>query len=167
MLLDTFPARSDLALVLAGPDQIGWEKELRARVRPEISSQAVFTGMLEGEMKQGALAAADAFVLPSHQENFGMAVVESLAAGVPVLISNRVNIWREIQSDRAGYIEPDDLPGTARLLQRWQNTSEAERATMRQNAQCCFSTRFHIDRAVDSLLEILAGDNTTGPARAQ
>jgi glycosyltransferase involved in cell wall biosynthesis len=42
--------------------------------------------------------------LPSHQENFGMSVVEALSYGVPVLISDKVNIWREIEADRAGYI---------------------------------------------------------------
>jgi glycosyltransferase involved in cell wall biosynthesis len=112
--------------------------------------------MLQGVMKQGALASTDAFVLPSHQENFGISVVEALAAGVPVLISNRVNIWREIDADRAGYIESDDLAGTTRLLQRWIETPPAERETMRQNARNCFEQRFAIDRAVDSLLRILS-----------
>ena len=106
-------------------------------------------------MKQGAFASADAFVLPSHQENFGISVAEALAAGVPVLISNRVNIWREIDADRAGYIESDDLEGTARLLQRWIDTAPIEREAIRQNARKCFEQRFEIDRAVDSLLQIL------------
>jgi glycosyltransferase involved in cell wall biosynthesis len=112
--------------------------------------------MLQGAMKQGALASADAFVLPSHQENFGISVVEALVAGVPVLISNRVNIWREIDADRAGYVESDDLTGTTRLLQRWIDTAPMERETMRQNARNCFEQRFAIDRAVDSLLRILS-----------
>ena len=54
------------------------------------------------------------------------AVVEALAAGVPVLISNRVNIWREIEADRAGFVESDNLDGTTRLLQRWIDTPELE-----------------------------------------
>ena len=55
--------------------------------------------MLTGNLKWGAFAAADAFMLPSHQENFGIAVVEALACGIPVLISNKINIWREIVDD--------------------------------------------------------------------
>ena len=159
ILLDAFArlsSRESTSLILAGPDQIGWEKDLRRQVESlNLTDRVVFTGMLQGAMKQGAFASADAFVLPSHQENFGISVVEALAAGIPVLISNRVNIWREIDADRAGYIESDDLAGTTRLLQRWIDTPPAERQTVRQNARHCFAQRFEIDRAVDSLLRIL------------
>lgn len=84
-----------------------------------------------------------------------MSVVEALAAGLPVLVSNRVNIWREIEADRAGYIESDDLTGTTRLIERWLSTSEQEREVMRTNARKCFAQRYQIDRAVDTLLRIL------------
>ena len=57
-----------------------------------------FPDMLTGDAKWGALYGCEAFVLPSHQENFGIAVVEALACGKPVLISNQVNIWREIEA---------------------------------------------------------------------
>ena len=159
ILLEAFArtqSREPMALILAGPDQIGWETELRRRVeRLNLSDPVIFTGMLEGEMKQGAFAAADAFVLPSHQENFGIAVVEALAADVPVLISSRVNIWREIEADRAGFVESDNVDGTTRLLQNWIDTPRSERDAMRQNARKCFEQRFEINRAVDSLLQIL------------
>lgn len=160
ILIDALPRNPDpknlVSLVLAGPDQIGWEKYLRARVAHlDVAPRIVFTGMLQGEMKQGALASADAFILPSHQENFGMAVVEALAVGLPVLISERVNVWREIDNDHAGYVESDDLPGTTRLIERWMATPLAEREVMRANARKCFGRRFEINRAVDSLLRIL------------
>jgi glycosyltransferase involved in cell wall biosynthesis len=164
ILLDAFArigSNDPASLIMAGPDQIGWEKNLRRQVeRLNLTSRVIFTGMLQGAMKQGALASADAFVLPSHQENFGISVVEALAAGVPVLISDRVNIWREIDADQAGYVESDDLAGTSRLLQRWIDTPPAERETMRQNARNCFEQRFEIDRAVDSLLQILSEPRT-------
>ncbi len=158
LLIDAFrklkpPAAS---LVLAGPDQIAWEKVLRARVEQlGIASRVVFPGMLQGEMKEGALASADAFVLPSHQENFGLAVVEALACGTPVLISNKVNIWREIVNDGAGFADEDDLAGVTRLLKLWFDMPAAERDTMRAKARACFERRFEINRAVDSLLRVL------------
>jgi glycosyltransferase involved in cell wall biosynthesis len=160
LLIDALPRQSEsenlLSLVLAGPDQVGWEKYLRARIaRFDIAPRIVFTGMLQGEQKQGALACADAFILPSHQENFGIAVVEALAAGLPVLISERVNIWREIDNDRAGYVENDDLPGTTRLIERWVGTSPAEQDQMRANARSCFARRFELGHAVESLLRVL------------
>jgi len=159
ILLEAFAqlrSNDSISLILAGPDQVGWESDLRRQVtRLNLTNRVVFTGMLEGSMKQGAFANTEAFVLPSHQENFGISVVEALAVSVPVLISNRVNIWREIEADRAGYVESDDLAGTTRLLQRWIDTAPAEREMIRQNARRCFEQRFEINRAVDSLLQIL------------
>lgn len=153
---------SSLSLALAGPDQIGWQKDLSNRVRQlGLDSRVIFTGMLEGELKQDALMSADAFILPSHQENFGMAVVEALAMGIPVLISDRINTSTEIADDHAGYVAADDLAGTTSLLQRWSNTSPDQKQAMRQNAKRCFANRFHIDRAVDSLLKILTETSRT------
>jgi glycosyltransferase involved in cell wall biosynthesis len=84
-----------------------------------------------------------------------MAVVEALACATPVLISNKVNIWREIVNDSAGFAEEDDRDGTTRLLERWIRTPAAEREAMRTNARDCFAQRFEINRAVDSLLRVL------------
>ena len=153
---------ADLSLIMAGPDQIGWRNDLQKLAgKLGVESRVIFTGMLEGDLKQGALAIADAFILPSHQENFGMAVVDALAAGLPVLISNRINIWREIETDRAGYVANDDVAGVNSLIERWTNTSPEQREKMRANALNCFSNRFEISRAVDSLLTILSGNVVT------
>lgn len=90
-----------------------------------------------------------------------MAVVEALAAGLPVLISNRVNIWREVDQDGAGYVESDDFSGTIRLLSRWCGAPETLRDGMRSNARRCFEQRFEINKAVDSLLRILNDPQST------
>jgi len=152
----------NLSLVLAGPDQVGWEKDLRKRVHRLASAvPVVFPGMLEGDVKREAFQISDALILPSHQENFGMSVVEALSFGVPVLISNRVNIWREIEADRAGYVEPDSLAGVTRLIERWLGTPESARKSMRENARRCFESRFEIRHATSSLMTIL-NEATTG-----
>ena len=122
-----------------------------------------FTGMLDGRLKWGAFAAAEAFILPSHQENFGIAVAESLACGTPVLISNKVNIWREIIDDGAGLAEEDDTEGTTRLIQRWLMTPEVERQGMREKARACFERHFHIELAVASLLQVLRASVPAAP----
>lgn len=150
-------ATTEFQLVMAGPtqDQDYFNRLQQLVAQSGLDGRVIFPGMLNGAMKWGAFAAADAFVLPSHQENFGIAVVESLAAGLPVLISNRVNIWREIEQDGAGYVESDDFSGTVRLLDRWIAAPESVRAGMRANARRCFERRFEIHKAVDSLLEVL------------
>jgi glycosyltransferase involved in cell wall biosynthesis len=143
-------------LVMAGPcAQPDYLRRLQQMAAPDAGLIS-FPGMLTGDVKWGALSAAEAFVLPSHQENFGIAVVEALACGTPVLISNQINIWREIEADAAGYVENDDLAGTVRLLDRWLATSTEMRRAMEQNATTCFANRFEIERATDSLLGAIA-----------
>ncbi len=143
-------------LVIAGPPASEEYRRHLQSLAGTDGDSVIFTGMLTGELKWGALSAAEAFVLPSHQENFGIAVVEALACGTPVLISNKINIWREIEADGAGYVEEDNLDGTANLLKRWSQTPADERAVMRENARACFAKRFEIERATDSLLAAIS-----------
>ena len=119
--------RSATHLVIAGPDEEGLKPELLSLASEAgVSDRVHFPGMLQGDAKWGAFYAAEAFVLPSHQENFGVAVAEALACGTPVLISNQVNIWREIAEDGVGLVEDDDLAGTMRLLERWRDLPPEE-----------------------------------------
>lgn len=162
LLIEAFAKlpNESFSVVLAGPDQVGWTSTLRQRASALGLRNVLFPGMLEGEIKRGAFAAAEAFVLPSHQENFGMAVAEALAVGLPVLISNRVNIWREIAEDEAGFVDDDDLAGTTRLLARWQSSSPETRARMRENARRCFAQRFEIGLAAAQLVRLLEETST-------
>jgi glycosyltransferase involved in cell wall biosynthesis len=114
--------------------------------------------MLRDAVKWSALFAAEVFTLPSHQENFGIAVAESLACGVPVLISREVNIWREIKAAHAGLVAPDTVEGTTRLLTEWQQLPETERDAMRQNARQCFEHYFDIEHSAARLLAVLEAD---------
>jgi glycosyltransferase involved in cell wall biosynthesis len=143
-------------LVFAGPDDLNWQTALEARAHAlRITDQVVWTGMLHHRLKWSALAAAEVFALPSHQENFGIAVAEALACGLPVLISREVNIWREIESANAGLIAPDTVSGTTSLLTRWQQLPEGERRIMRQNARQCFHEHFDIEHSAARLLEAI------------
>ena len=141
-------------LLIAGPwGDEGYLQQLKRLAREEPS--ITFSGMLTGNLKWGAFRTAEVFVLPSHQENFGIAVVEALACGTPVLISNKINIWREVVEDGAGFAEEDDLDGVTRLLERWTKTSPPLRAEMSANARESFARRFEINQAVDSFLNLL------------
>jgi glycosyltransferase involved in cell wall biosynthesis len=143
-------------LVIAGPDQAGLREELNYRAAQlGIAPRLTWTGMLAGAIKWGALRAAEIFVLPSHQENFGIAVAEALAAGVPALISNKVNIWREIESDGAGLVSEDTLEGTYGLLQSYLELPVEKKQAMRQAARECFEARFEIKKAAQALHAVL------------
>jgi glycosyltransferase involved in cell wall biosynthesis len=158
LLLEAFAgladAHPDLLLVIAGPDS-GTAAMLKRRAAQCIPGRVTWTGMLEGDAKWGAFHCAEAFVLPSHQENFGIAVAEALSCGTPVLISDKVNIWREIEADGAGLVAQDTPAGTRGLLSRWLQLDEASRTGLRGAARRCFERRFHIEAAADSLLATL------------
>lgn len=95
--------RDDVHLVLAGPDDQGYGVQVRDWLAAEgVLAKCTFTGMLLGKEKWAAFRDAAVFVLPSYTENFGIAVVEAMAAGVPVVISDKVNIWREVTDAGAG-----------------------------------------------------------------
>ena len=144
-------------LVMAGPcADPGYLRALQARAAESCPANSVlWPGMLSGDIKWGALRGAEAFVLPSHQENFGIAVVEALACGTPVLISTQVNIWPEITQDGAGLAEPDTAEGTSRLLSRWTALDAAAVGRMRAAALPTFLQRYEIGAVARSLVATL------------
>lgn len=145
-----------LHLIMAGPCDAALRETLdRIAVRAGVADRITWTGMLLGDLKWGAFEVAEAFCLPSHQENFGVAVAESLACGVPVLISDKINIWREIQADGAGLICDDSAQGTAQVLRHWIDTPDQARAQMRERAMSCFQQRFLGTRFAERLLDII------------
>jgi glycosyltransferase involved in cell wall biosynthesis len=156
-------------LVVAGP---GWDSDYGREVRALIdeANRSIAStancklqtadsvpihavGMLSGAAKWGALYGCDAFVLPSHQENFGIAVVEALACGKPVLISDQVNIWREIADADAGFVEADTEDGAVRLLKRFMVREDAPE--MAERARECYLSRFAIGPAASNFAQVL------------
>jgi glycosyltransferase involved in cell wall biosynthesis len=98
-------ARPNLQLVLAGPDHEGYEAEMRALVRTlGLEAHVIFPGFVAGELKLAAFVDADLFVLPSNFENFGTVIIEALACGLPVVISDQVHIHRELAAAGAATI---------------------------------------------------------------
>ena len=151
-------ADPDWALVIAGPDQLGWQAGLSALARRlNVAERITWTGMIGGDIKWGAMRFAEFFFLPSHSENFGIVVAEALACGTPVLTSNKVNIWREVEDDGAGLVANDDLPGAANLLRTWSEMPADGRQQMRSRARACFAARFEINKVNDNLLDTLEG----------
>ena len=148
-----------LHLMMAGPcshpEYLAQLREIAAECETLSASSVSFPGMLSGDLKWGALRAAEVFVLPSHQENFGIAVVEALACGTPVLIARPVNIWREIEASGAGLVEEDTLEGCSRLLERWLALPAEKRSAMSDRAVIAFVEKFEISRTAASLIETI------------
>lgn len=146
----------DVHLIMAGPDQIGWGSELQSRVRHlGLSDRITWTGMLEGHMKWAAFQVCEVFALPSHKESFGISVVEAMACGKPVIISDKVNIWREINEDNAGWVGDDSVEGCVESLTKWKAASPDQLMVIGNAAKAAFNKRFHIESAVNALLQML------------
>ena len=145
----------DLDLVMAGPDPAGWRAELeRPLMAAELAHRVHWPGMLSGDQKWGAFYAAEAFVLPSHQENFGIAVAEALSCGVPVLLSDKVNIAAEIARDGAGMMESDTAEGTLELLKRWLARGAEEREAMSARALDTFRARYDMREGAKAIPQL-------------
>ncbi len=147
----------DLDLVMAGPDQLGWAhklKEIAAGLG--VADRVHWTGMLTGNLKWGAFRSAEAMILPSHQENFGFVVAEAMASSTPVLISDKVNIWREVEAARAGLVEPDTEAGTLSLIRRFLALSPQEREGMRRDAREGFLRNFDIEVSARDFATMIA-----------
>jgi len=150
-----------LNLVMAGPDQQGWSQELQQMAsNAGISDRVHWPGMLTGDAKWGAFYASEAFILPSHQENFGIAVAEALSCGRPVLLSDKVNIAETIANDQAGLMEPDTAEGTLRLLERWISTTPETRANMAQKAIACFQQRYDMRENAKTIMRLFESAKT-------
>jgi glycosyltransferase involved in cell wall biosynthesis len=148
------PDDPTLHLVMAGPDSSGWASELQAAAtKSGIADRIHWPGMLKGDAKWGAFAASDAFILPSHQENFGIAVVEALACGKPALITRPINIAKDVAIDGCGLVEDDTLRGTKLLINRWLALTDLERAAMSTRAKESFAARYDMLKNTAMLLE--------------
>ena len=129
VLIDAFQSLDEefghWRLVLAGDGPKKYVSSLKSKVKAD---KILFTGWLEGERKNAVLSRASLLALPSHQENFGLCVMEALAHSVPVLVSPNVNLATEIASARAGWIaaiDKDEL--AAKLAEALRDEEELAR----------------------------------------
>jgi glycosyltransferase involved in cell wall biosynthesis len=145
-----------LHLVMAGPAAPSMLARLQ-RIAQDcgVLERISWPGMLRNEMKWGAFYASEAFVLPSHQENFGIAVAEALGCGLPVLISDKVNIWREVKNRGAGLVAPDTVAGTLESLRKYLALSPPEVAAMAGCARALYAGQFTVAAMAESLLRVI------------
>lgn len=159
MLIEAFGkvAHTDpeLELVMAGPDQQHWSETLKEMAaHAGVADRIHWPGMIRGDAKWGAFYASEAFILPSHQENFGIAVAEALACSTPVLLADKVNIAEDIAAEGAGLMELDTPEGTVNLLRRWIAMSPDERSAMAKRAYECFNARYNMRENAKTIIRL-------------
>jgi glycosyltransferase involved in cell wall biosynthesis len=103
--------------IVGGGDPPGFENQVKTWLRQRgVEHRAVLAGQLTGSAKLSALADADVFVLPSHEENFATAMFESMASGLPVVVSDSLNLASEVKRYEAGLVVPLQAAEFARAM---------------------------------------------------
>lgn len=143
-------------IVLAGSGDERYIQFLKNEIKSKnLESYFKWVGMLRDDMKWSAFKSSDAFILPSHQENFGIVVAEALSQKLLVLTTNKVNIWQEINEYNAGIIKNDDIDGIKSLLEEYINLNENEKYQMKENGYKCFNERFSKNAFKEDFLKLI------------
>jgi glycosyltransferase involved in cell wall biosynthesis len=151
------PRFPDLTLVVAGPDG-GYMKKLRAAVaRHGLEDSIVYAGFLENDLKRGAFAVASVLALPSAHENFGIAVTEAMAHGLPALVTPEVASHVHVDLSGAGLTvhgDPESFAeGLAQLLTADQRDAMGRKGRQYVEANLAWS---RIGRQLEALYQDVA-----------
>ncbi len=155
LLLPAFAAyvldRQDAILVLAGPDD-GYQSTIENFIKEnQLENHVKLVGLLTDDVKKAALRDADLFVLPSYSEGFSIAVLEAMAAGIPVLVSDRVGFGDYIATYKAAHLTPLTSDGVKEgLYQLLEN--EDDRTRYVQQAHQMLEENFNIVAVAKKML---------------
>lgn len=158
ILVDAFKMacekRDDLFLVVAGPGETGYvNKAKRLFKNAGLSDKVIFTGAILEEEKISALYESDIFVLPSYGENFGIAVLEAMACGLPVIGTNKVGLFPDIKEYDSGIVTTCNAGQIAKAMLKLLD-NEALRKSMGQRGRGLVESRFTNDRIAGKVINI-------------
>lgn len=144
----------EVHLFIAGGGEEGYKEKIEKQVsNSKLQKRVTFSGFLNSEEKLEAYAGSDIFVLPSYSENFGLSVVEAMACAVPVVISDKVGIYREIRDKNSGIIVKTNTEsvyhGIKKLLE-----DESLRKELSENGKALVKEYYDIDKVADKMIEV-------------
>ena len=140
-------------ILLMGPIS-GSQYELYIRdlvKKYNLGNQIFFADAQYGNVKWGAIMASKAMVLPSHGENFGISLVESLSLGRPVLTTFKVNIYREILKYKVGLVSRDKTKYFSKILLKFNSFNKKKIKDFSKNSLLCFKDNFDLSSNKNSL----------------
>ncbi|WP_017300810.1 glycosyltransferase [Nodosilinea nodulosa] len=164
-LIDALATLADetIILVIAGRGDADYEAQLARRIRSAgLDPQVRQIGFVSGSWKTLLLQGADLFVLPSYSENLGIALLEAMAAGVPVVTTPGVAIAPLIQQHQTGLVTAADAPNLATALQHYLHHPETARQHG-QNGRTLVETEFSWPTQAARLIEQYAELTQSSP----
>ena len=147
-------AEQRFTFVLAGSGSPEYEAEIDALlVTAGIRERTYRSGFVEGEKKDLLLQGADLFALTSHSENFGVAVLEALAAGLPVVVTPGVALASVVEQHQLGYVPELDIGAIAAAIQDYLNYPQAAKEMGDRARQLIFE-QYTWERIAARLIEV-------------
>lgn len=144
-------AASGWQLVIAGPDDGGHSKVIDAEIkRLQLSSCVRMVGEVRGADKWQLFADSDYFVLPSFNENFGIAIAEALACGVPVITTTNTP-WFAIREKELGWWIPCGHEPLVNAILSAARCPEHERTEAGRRAKAEIKTKYSWQRSASEL----------------
>ena len=132
-------------LVFAGDYNNSTGEELKRLVtKLDLQEKVFFLGHVADDIKSGVLTNSKAMLLCSHDENFGISLVESLGYGKPVLTTYKVNTYKNILAYKAGYVANDNAKSFCRIINKFENLNLKQKRLMSKNARNCFNENFNL-----------------------
>jgi glycosyltransferase involved in cell wall biosynthesis len=161
-------APQDWRLRIVGPSEGGHAGVVSQSIRalglqPSVSIEKP----LWGDDKMRAYAQAELFILPSYSENFGLAIAEALAAGVPV-VTTKATPWEELVKERCGWWTGVGAAALTMALSAALKTPTAELATMGQRGRALMERRYSWRVVAEDMMELyrwVLGETKEAPAR--
>ena len=133
---------SQYEVIIAGQGDDSYIDSLKQMARNlGIEKNINFIGGVYADKKWQVFQEADAFVLPTFSENFGIVVAEALASGTPV-ITTKGTPWQELQTEHCGWWTEIGAEGTRKALKEMIDCSEEELETMGKNGRKLIESKY-------------------------
>ena len=157
--IKTFNKNTNFHLVIAGPYNKGNFKELNGLIKnPQIKKSITWTGPLFDKLKWDTYTSSDIFCLPSHQENFGISVAEAMSCKKPVIITNKINIWKIIKNNSAGFVSNDTFSSFYLSFKKYLKLNKIEYKKYTKNCYNCFLKNFYMRPIAKKFVNYLKND---------
>ena len=134
-------------VLMAGPlNGTTYEKKIFSLIKKyELENKIIISDILTGEIKWGAINQSKATILPSHGENFGVSLIESLSLSKPVITTNKVNIYKEILKYKAGLVSNNTTNSFKKIFSEFDKYNSKKLNKMSINAKKCFDDKFNLN----------------------
>ena len=135
----------NVSLLIAGPTENMYAKKIINYVKKNhLEKKIYFLNFIKNEIKWGAIYNAECSILPSHGENFGVSVVESLYAKTPIICTNKVGVYKEIKKYKCGLVINNTQSSIKKGLLKFLRLDQNSKKKMNKNTTQCFNNNFNL-----------------------